>query len=222
MGDPTKSSAASRAAGKRARQGAPTSKTGAVEAEVADLAPVVGANLRRLRSERSLSLEALAQRSGVSRAMLGQIELGQSAPTINVLWKIARALDLPFSALITGPHAPSGTRVLVAARSKRLTSHDGTFSSRALFPLGEPRRVEFYELELRRGATEEAEPHPAGTRENLVVTSGVVQIDVAGEQHRLGAGDAIVFEADVPHRYHNVGDEDARMYLVMTYAAPIA
>ena len=222
MVNPTKSGAASRAPGKRSRPAAPAATQGAVEAEVADLAPVVGANLRRLRGERSLSLEGLAQRSGVSRAMLGQIELGQSAPTINVLWKIARALDLPFSALITGPNTPSGTRVLAAARSKRLTSHDGAFSSRALFPLGEPRRVEFYELELRRGGVEEAEPHPPGTRENLVVTSGAVQIDLGGEQHRLGVGDAIVFEADVPHRYRNVGDEDARMYLVMTYAAPIA
>ena len=52
-----------------------------------DLAPVVGKNLKRLRTERGLSLERLAQSSGVSRAMLGQVELGQSAPTINVLWK---------------------------------------------------------------------------------------------------------------------------------------
>ncbi len=51
-----------------------------------DLAPVVGANLRRLRVKRALSLEKLSKLSGVSRAMLGQIELGQSAPTINVLW----------------------------------------------------------------------------------------------------------------------------------------
>lgn len=222
----SKSGQASPGPGKRARQrferqGAPADAPGVAEPATADLAPVVGANLRRLRGERALSLEALAQRSGVSRAMLGQIELGQSAPTINVLWKIARALDLPFSALITGPQTPSGARVLTAARSKRLTSHDGAFSSRALFPLGEPRRVEFYELELRRGATEEAEPHPPGTRENLVVTRGAVRIDVAGEQHLLGTGDAIVFEADVPHRYQSVGDEDARMYLVMTYAAPI-
>src|SRR4051812_32114751 len=67
----------------------------------ADLAPVVGKNLRRLRTQRGLSLERLAKASGVSRAMLGQVELGQSAPTINVLWKIARALALPFSALIS-------------------------------------------------------------------------------------------------------------------------
>src|SRR5438552_16590882 len=71
----------------------------------ADLAPVVGANLRRLRMRRGLSLEKLAQKSGVSRAMLGQIELGQSAPTINVLWKIARALDVTFATLIQAREA---------------------------------------------------------------------------------------------------------------------
>ena len=65
-----------------------------------DLTPVVGANLRKLRVKRGLSLERLAQASGVSRAMLSQIELGRSTPTINVVWRIARALEVPFSALI--------------------------------------------------------------------------------------------------------------------------
>ena len=58
-----------------------------------------------------------------------------------------------------------------------MTSHDGSFSSRALFPFDEPRRVELYELELKKGAHEDAEPHPPGTRENLVVARGRVKID---------------------------------------------
>ena len=62
-----------------------------------DLTPIVGGNLRRLRMKRGLSLERLSRASGVSQAMLGQIELGQSTPTINVLWKIARALGVAFS-----------------------------------------------------------------------------------------------------------------------------
>jgi transcriptional regulator with XRE-family HTH domain len=184
-----------------------------------DLAPVVGANLRRLRGERGLSLEALGKLSGVSRAMLGQIELGQSAPTINVLWKIAKALELPFSALLTAQAPQAGTKVLKAQRTKRLTSHDGSFSSRALFPFDEPRRVEFYELEIKVGGLEEAQPHAAGTRETLVVTRGDVEIVVDGVKHALGAGDAIVFDADVAHSYRNVGDDDALLYLVMTYVA---
>jgi transcriptional regulator with XRE-family HTH domain len=185
-----------------------------------DLAPVVGTNLRRLRTRRGLSLERLAQLSGVSRAMLGQIELGQSAPTINVLWKIARALEVTFSALISA-RTQSGALVLRSAESKILTSKDRSFSSRALFPFDEPRRVEFYELRLAAGSVEDADAHPPGTSENLVVTQGTIEIDVAGDTHRLEAGDSILFEADTPHAYRNPGRGESVMYLVMTYAEEI-
>jgi transcriptional regulator with XRE-family HTH domain len=186
----------------------------------ADLAPVVGKNLKRLRTERGLSLQALAESSGVSRAMLGQVELGQSAPTINVLWKMARALDVPFSALITSA-AASGARVMRQDAAKRLLSSDGAFQSRALFPYDEPRRVEFYELKLNPKGVEKAEAHAAGTVENLVVAKGSVEISAADETHRLESGDAILFEADRPHVYKNVGAGEAVIYLVMTYAEQV-
>ncbi len=182
-----------------------------------DLTPVVGANLRRLRGQRGLSLEKLAQASGVSRAMLGQIELGQSAPTINVLWKISSALAVPFSALITARGTP-GPQVLRAAQAKHLTSHDGTFSSRALFPFDEPRRVEFYELRISPGGVERADAHSPGTVENLVVSKGAIELEAAGRKELLAAGDAIVFEADVPHVYRSKDAGETVLYLVMTYA----
>ena len=205
----------------RPEEAAPAAAPAAASQEQStDLAPVVGGNLRRLRTRRGLSLERLAQISGVSRAMLGQIELGQSAPTINVLWKIARALEVTFSALISA-RTQSGALVLRSQESKILTSKDRSFSSRALFPFDEPRRVEFYELRLSAGAIEEADAHPPGTSENLVVTAGQVEIDVGGDTHRLETGDSILFEADSPHAYRSVGKTEAVMYLVMTYAEEI-
>jgi transcriptional regulator with XRE-family HTH domain len=185
-----------------------------------DLTPVVGMNLHRLRVRRGLSLERLAQISGVSRAMLSQIELRRSTPTINVVWRIAKALDLPFSALIASRPAP-GLRVLRETDAKVLSSHDGRFSSRALFPFDESRRAEFYELRLDPGGKEVADPHAPGTFENLVVASGTVEIDVAGERTSLGTGDTILFQADVAHAYLNPGAQLAVMYLVMTYAEPV-
>ena len=182
-----------------------------------DLAPVVGTNLRRLRVKRALSLEKLSKLSGVSRAMLGQIELGQSAPTINVLWKISTALGVPFSGLI-GQRQAGGVVVLRGENAKTLTSHDGSFSSRALFPFDEPRRVEFYELRLAPGGVERADAHNPGTTENLVVAKGAVEIEVEGKKEQLSAGDAMVFEADVPHVYRSKADGESVMYLVMTYA----
>jgi len=183
----------------------------------ADLTPVVGANLRRLRVKRGLSLERLSRSSGVSRAMLSQIELGQSTPTINIVWKIATALGVPFSGLVQS-RATGDLSVLRAENAKILASRDGAFSSRALFPFDEPRRVEFYEIRLARGATEHAEAHPPGTVENLVVSAGEIVVEVEGRREALGPGDAIVFHADVAHAYVNAGAVDAVMYLVMTYA----
>jgi transcriptional regulator with XRE-family HTH domain len=193
------------------------------EAEVAgeSLAPTVGANLRRLRRRRGLSLERLARRAGVSRAMLSQIELGRSAPTINSLWKVARALNVTFAAMVA-PYSDTTPVVLRPRDGSLLTNHKGTFTSRALFPLGERRQVEFYELRLKTRGEETAAPHPPGTVENLVIAAGAVEIDISGANHRLEAGDAILFGADVIHSYRNVGTVEALMYLVMTYASDAA
>jgi transcriptional regulator with XRE-family HTH domain len=182
-----------------------------------DLTPVVGANLRHLRLKKGLSLERLAKASGVSRAMLGQIELGQSTPTINVLWKVARALDTSFSTLITHRATPT-TAVLPRSKAKVLSSADGSFSSRALFPYDGPRKVEFYELRLAPKGLERADPHAPGTTENLIVVEGSLDLHVGSERLTLSGGDAVFFQADVAHEYHNPGKTETVMYLVMTYA----
>ncbi|HVI75672.1 MAG TPA: XRE family transcriptional regulator [Anaeromyxobacteraceae bacterium] len=206
--------------GREVTPDAATPEVAPVTAATTDLAPVVGTNLRRLRVKRGLSLEKLSKLSGVSRAMLGQIELGQSAPTINVLWKISTALGVPFSGLI-GQRQVGGVLVLRSDQAKTLTNHDGTYSSRALFPFDEPRRVEFYELRLAPRGEEHADAHAPGTTENLVVARGALEIEIEGTCQRLELGDAIVFEADTPHVYRNPSGEEAVVYLVMTYAEAV-
>lgn len=187
-----------------------------------ELAALVGRNLRRLRTRRGHSLERLAKLSGVSRAMLSQIETGKSAPTINLLWKVATALGVPFATLMNGQEA-RGTTVMLRDRAKILTSSDGRFSSRALFPFSGERKVEFYELRLGPNHREDADPHAPGTLENLVVAQGTIEI-IAGRDapQVLGEGDAIVFDADVPHSYRNLRASEAVIYLVMTYVETIS
>jgi transcriptional regulator with XRE-family HTH domain len=188
--------------------------------EIAELAATVARNLKRLRRRRGHSIERLARLSGVSRAMISQIELGRSVPTIALFWKLARALEVPFAAL-TSETGGGGTVVLRASKAKTLTSVDGAFTSRALFPFDSERRVEFYQLTLAPSGLEVAQPHAVGTVENLVVAGGQIEIDVAGTVHRLQTGDAIMFEADVPHSYRNVSAVTAVMYLVMTYVETV-
>ena len=177
---------------------------------------VVGANLRRLRGRRGLSLDNLAKISGVSRAMLSQIEIGRSVPSINVVFKIARAFSLPFSALLAGTSARRA-HVMPARTAKTLRSASGEFSTRALFPFSAERRTEFYELRLLAGGVEHADAHAPGTMENLVVVRGELEITTPSGQYLLPAGDAFLFQADEPHEYRNLANEEALIYLVMTY-----
>lgn len=187
----------------------------------ADLPAIVGQNLRRLRIRQGHSLERLAKQSGVSRAMLGQIETGKSAPTIGTLWKVATALGVPFARLIATEQAHH-PYVLRRKDAKLLSSNQGQFTSRALFPFDGERQVEFYELHLAPLHREDADRHADGTRENIVVARGAVEITVGSERPVvLTEGDAILFDADVPHSYRNLGTDDAVLYLVMTYVEAV-
>jgi transcriptional regulator with XRE-family HTH domain len=193
----------------------------AVDDGSVELSSILGKNLRRLRTQRGHSLERLAKLSGVSRAMLGQIETGKSTPTISLLWKVATALDIPFATLLAA-ESTSGTAVLRRDEAKVLSSSDGRFTSRALFPFDSERRVEFYELRLAPNHREDAEAHAPGTKENLIVAKGKVEITSAHERPvTLAEGDAFLFEADVPHSYSNLTAVEAVLYLVMTYVEAV-
>lgn len=183
-----------------------------------ELDALVGANLKAERTARGLSLDELAREAGVSRTLLGQVELGRTVPSIGVIWKIAQALGVPFSTLLASSAPRVGTTVTHRDKAKKLSSADGRFSSRALYPLGDGHAAEFYELWMAPHSREDAEPHRPGTRENLIVVSGKLELQVAGEVHHLERGDCVNFSADQPHSYINRSAEECWMYLVMNYA----
>lgn len=187
-----------------------------------DIGAAVAANLRRLRGEHGMTLEQLSESSGVSRAMLNQIETGKSVPTIATLWKVAAGLHVPFQQLVQVDAGPKSV-VLRRRDAKVLFNADGTFSSRALFPYdGGPRASEFYELVLAPGGVERAAAHPRGTMEQIILVRGHATVEVDGLAHELAERDAISFQADVPHAYINPDPRrEALLYLVMTYAEPV-
>jgi rhodanese-related sulfurtransferase/transcriptional regulator with XRE-family HTH domain len=179
---------------------------------------LVGTNLKQERTTRGWSLDDLAREAGVSRTVLGQIELGNTTPSIGVIWKIAQALGVPFATLLAHAGPRVGTTTSHRASANKLTGADGRFSSRALYPLGDPHAAEFYELWLSPHSQEDADAHRPGTRENLIVTSGQLELKIGGEVVQLSKGDAVNFSADQPHSYINRSAEECWMYLVMNYA----
>jgi rhodanese-related sulfurtransferase/transcriptional regulator with XRE-family HTH domain len=188
-------------------------------AEEQALDAVVGDNLKSERALRGWSLDDLAREAGVSRTLLGQIEIGRATPSIGVVWKIAQALGVPFATLLSRPMARVGTTSTTRDAAKKLASADGRFTSRALYPMGEAGAAEFYELWLAPHSREDADAHRPGTRENLVVARGQLELKIGAETRTLKAGDSINFSADLPHSYVNASAEDCWMYLVMNYAS---
>lgn len=180
-----------------------------------EIEDIVASNLSRLRALRHLSLDGLARKSGVSRAMLAQIESGRSVPTIRVLQRVASALQVSVAAFLRH-FAPQGVAVLPLQDSPRVLSGSGRFSSRSLYPPGE-QRFEFHELKLDALSTEHLQAHVPGTQKNLVVTHGTLEIQINDHRQLLGTGDAIFFDADHAHSYRNPANAEAIAYVVTQY-----
>ncbi len=181
----------------------------------------ISSNLKRLRTRQGHSLERLAKLAGVSRAMLSQIETGKSVPTISLLLKVAEALGVPLANLLVSP-ATRVTVVLPKSRAKIVSASSGRFTSRALFPLESTRRAEFYEVRIAAQHREALEPQAAGTKENVLVVSGRIELTVGNEPPViLPPGDAVQFHADVPHTYRNPDGSEAVVHVVLTYVEPI-
>lgn len=186
-----------------------------VESVATKLSIIVGENLRHLRRKSGLSLEQLAAKSGVSRAMLGQIETGKSAPTINLLGRIAEALKVSVPSLISNP-ASGGTVIVPRDRATVLASSSGGFTCRALFPWGDPQSIEIYEVTIVAHHSEDVAAYEPGAKKALVVLAGEIKVTVAEDSPaHLSEGDSIIFNADSPHTFHNPGDKDAKAFLVV-------
>ncbi len=185
------------------------------ELGAAELAGRVAENLRAQRKRRAMSLDELAQLTGVSRAALSQIETRKTNPTIGVLWKIASGLGITFADLIGETRAELS--VLRRGEAQPLRSMDGKFESRPLMPAVGIPQVEMYELRLAARARHVSEPHGPGTREIVVVLSGVMRMTVGDHSDELGPGDSVVFDANKPHVYENSGGSESRYHNVIVY-----
>lgn len=183
------------------------------------LATTVAERLKRLMARRGGSFERLAELSGIDSKELARIETGAAAPTIGHLWRIANALGVPFGSLVASKER-QGVFVIRKNQAQRISSSGGAFYSRALYPYDSQRPVEFYNVVIGPSHLERAEAHPPGTKENIVVSKGSVEIIVGREPPvQLDEGDAVDFLADVPHSYRNLGVQPAVLYLVMSYDA---
>jgi len=204
----------------RTRSPAPSGRPtagGGDELGAAELARSVADSVRKLRRERSLSLDQLAAKSGVSRAALSQIEGARTNPTLGVLWKIAVGLSVPFQ-LLLGSEPAGKTRVLRAADVPPLRSTDGRMESRLLSPAGSNVGIEVYELRFQPKGILKSDAHAPGTTETVLVLTGALRITVEDAEHDLVPGDSIFFHADAAHGYANQSSHETRCIDIIAYS----
>ncbi|PQP81271.1 DNA-binding protein [Paenibacillus sp. PCH8] len=173
-------------------------------------------NLKQIREQRKLSLDKVADMSGISKTMLGQIERGESNPSIATVWKIANGLKVSFTTLIHEPE--SDTTVITTADTQILLEDEGRIRIYPHFPFEEARRFEMYMMEMDKESSMSAEPHIQGAEEFITVYEGNVMIRVGAEDYMLKQGESIRFKADKPHAYSNPGAGTNKLSMVIHYS----
>jgi len=169
----------------------------------------IGVTLRASRGSR-YSIEELARLSGVSAGRISQLERGLANPSFATLWKLSKALDLPFGAFFNDPGSSErerseGASVVRSHERKRISlPRDGL-----LYELLTPnvqRKLEVFRYQLPpRFDNSRAPLHHEG--EELVhVLTGSIIVSVADELYELNEGDSITYNADQPH--YNKNDTD--------------
>ena len=176
-----------------------------------------GRRVRALREARGLSLRDLADRSGVSAPMLSQVERGDTSPTLAVAGKIASGLGLSLSQLL---RLDEGKHVLLArAKERRPLRRNGHRIERITPDLpGERASVTVHALRAggRTGGAGDTPLHAPGSRETVLVGKGLLAVLIDEERYDLGPGDAITFDADLPHHFENPGSAETTFTAVVT------
>lgn len=175
----------------------------------------VSRNIKQIREQKKLTLDAAASVTGVSRSMLAQIEKGDANPTITVLWKIANGYKVSFTSLIE--QAPESATVLRADAVSPIVEDGGKYINYPAFGFDEQHCFETYRIVVAPGGSLQAEPHLAVTEEYITVFSGSVEIRVADEVFCLREGDSLRFMADTIHSYRNVGENECVLSMLLYY-----
>jgi transcriptional regulator with XRE-family HTH domain len=180
---------------------------------------VVGARVKALREASGLSLRDLSDRSGVSAPMLSQVERGETSPTLTVAARIASGLDLRLSQLLRLDE--SGSVTVVRASQRRRGGNPRRGHRIEVITAAQPgQRAELSRHTLApggaTGAGDDPPMHEPGSRETALVERGRIVLVCDGQRHELVEGDCVTFDADLPHHFENVAEQEAAFLAVLS------
>jgi transcriptional regulator with XRE-family HTH domain len=174
----------------------------------------VAGNVRALRLQAGLTLADLAAQAGLGKSTLAQLESGRANPSVETLWAICAALQVPFARIVE-EERPS-LRVVRARDVPAMRSDESPgWAGRLLAASHRRGTFDLYALDLEAGSSRHADAHHPGVVEHLVVVVGRLRVGPQSEEVELAPGDLVTFTADVPHVYEAV--ETTHAVLLMSY-----
>ncbi|MBR3118938.1 XRE family transcriptional regulator [Oceanobacillus profundus] len=176
-----------------------------------DVGKRIGANLRKYRTSKGLSMEAFAKQIGVSKLTLIKVEHGEANPTLSVIWKIADGLKISITELL---EMESDVSIIRKGNGVKLSSSDKLFVAEPLF---RSRSFELYRGYLQGRSEYVSEAHQPGVIEFVTVMSGELTMELDGEVHHLNAFDSIRFKGDRLHKYVNPSSSVSILHFAITY-----
>lgn len=171
--------------------------------------------LKELRKQRGWSLDKAAEKTGVSKAMLGQIEREESSPTIATLWKIATGFNTSFSSFIDASHIINNEAR--GGMVKHLHPQDEKIRVLSLFPYDREINFEMFVIELLPGCVHLSPPHQDTVIEHVIVVEGSMEVLVNDVWKKLKTGEGLRFNANQPHGYRNRSKKISRIHDIIHY-----
>jgi transcriptional regulator with XRE-family HTH domain len=175
----------------------------------------VAVNLQKWRLRRRVSVSALARAASVSKSTISELERNNGNPSLETLWALARALEIPLGFLFTDHDGRTGVRVVRQDEGSIAFQQPG-YVSRLVAGWEVDGEVEVYLTAMDEGARRDSDSHGEGVIEHALVIDGRVEIGVGDELIELGPGDLMSFPAGQPHYYRSV-DGPARIYGMHQY-----
>jgi len=179
------------------------------------------------RSNKGWSLDKTSQHTGVSKAMLGQIERGESSPTVVRLWSIANGFELPLSYFLTDlaqVQTNNAANTVLDMSLNKLQNSEDDIHIVTLFPYDALTKLEVFQITLDPQRAHISAPHNAGVVEHIIAVDGSMEYFLAltadgitQQWHTLKQGESVKFNANQAHGYRNVTDKPVTIHNIISY-----
>jgi quercetin dioxygenase-like cupin family protein len=169
----------------------------------------IGGKIKKVRVEKKVPLERIANETGFSIAFLKEVEAGKAIPPVGAILQIARALEIDSASLLKEPGSNLERRI------KAHTRRTENYAYTTLTPGAENKHLKAFRVVIEAQQEHRGVEYAHEGEEFDYVLSGRVQVTVGDHVNTLVAGDCLHFNSGIPHKLRSISDERAELLVVI-------